>query len=185
MPSRLCMCRGRERAAYKKPVKGMSSKARVCAKCLERVPISAARWDRRRGCRAAESPAYFPYLASAREFPDQHRRADIAPHRTSPACHPAARLPLTWWSLQAQSYLAAGPAGSARNCSWEPAARFEPVALPATAGPARSQRPSSPSAHMTNRASVLSASGKTDRAGRGSALNSPRLQDFRYRISEK
>jgi hypothetical protein len=156
----------------------MSSKARGCAKCLGSALISAAHWDRRPGCPEAGSPAYFRYRVSAREFPDRHRRADIAPRLTSPICRQAARCPVRSSSLQAQSCPAAGLAESVRNWWSRLAARFEPAASRAPAEPARSPPRTSPSAHKRNRASVLSACGKTDRAARGSALKSRRFRIY-------
>ena len=85
------MCRSRERAAYKEWVDGLSSKPDRSAKLLQKGVISAALRDRRRGCRAAGSPACCRLPGSAREFPGRRPRADIARRRISPACRRAAR----------------------------------------------------------------------------------------------
>jgi hypothetical protein len=165
------MYRHRERAAYKKYVKGMSSKARARAELLSSAFILGVRWDRHRGYRAEGSQGCFPHRGSAREFPDQRRQADTAPRQTSPACHPAVRLPARWSSLPVQSSHAAGPVASARNWWWELEAQFVPRVSLAPAGPVRPPLPSSPSAHTRNRTKVLSACGETGRTGRGSPLN--------------
>src|SRR5205814_7043805 len=131
---------------------------------------SAERWDRHRGYPAEGSPACFRYPASARGFPDRRRRADIARHRTSPVCHPAARLSPPWSNLLAPRCPAAGPVAPARNCWRMQAAPFEPAGSPASAAPAPSPA-RSPSVHSRRRADFLSACGETAGACGCSAPN--------------
>ena len=152
-----------ERAAYKKQVLGLSSKpAGACwvwlnqTSCLQSAPISAARWDRRRGCRAAGSPACCRHRASVRGCPDQRPAADTTRHRISPVCRRAARPAGRLWCLQALRCLAAAPVASART-QWHArpqVAPFGPEASPARAGPARSPRLTPPSARMRERTEV-------------------------------
>ena len=134
----------------------MSSKPRYSAKCLQTATISAGRWDRRRGCRAAVSPACCRYRVSVREFPGQRRMAGTTRHRISPVCRRAA-LPVGPWSCrQARRCLAAVPVASARSRlrARAPAVPFGPVASPAQAGLVRSPSRTRPSACMRERASV-------------------------------
>ncbi len=69
----------------------MSSKAVTPPKCLQSVAISAVLSDRRRGCRAAESPAWCRHRGSGRGFPGRRRRADTARRQIAPVCRRAAR----------------------------------------------------------------------------------------------
>src|SRR5258708_33468005 len=145
------ICRRRESAAYKKQVLGLSSKpARLVrlnqTSCLQSVLISAAPWDRRRGCRGAGSPACCRHRVSARGSPDQRPAADTTRRRISPVCRRAARRAGRLWCLQAQRSLAAAPVASARS-QWHarpPVAPSGPAAAPAPAGLAREPRLTAP-----------------------------------------
>ncbi len=120
---------------------GRSRRQAVLREILQAV-ISAGRWDRRRGCRAAGSPACCRYRASARAFADRRPRAGTTRRRISPVCRRAAR-----WLCPVVVPCGADASlrrrlASARN-RWRaraPAARFGPAASPATAAPGRRPR---------------------------------------------
>jgi len=118
--------------------------------------ISAARSDRRRGCRAAESPGCCRHRVSVRGSPDQRPGADTTRRRISPACRRAARTADPLWCLQAQRCLAAAPVASARS-HWHARPQVAPSgaeASPARAGLARPPRLTPPSARMRERTEV-------------------------------
>jgi hypothetical protein len=148
----------------------MSSKPGAAAKYLRRAAISAERWDRHRDYPVEGSPACFRHRASARGFPDRHRPADIARHRTSPVCHPAARFSPPWSNLPVPRCHGAGPVAPARNWWRMQAARFELAGSPASAAPVRWQA-RSPSVDSRRRTDFLSACGETTRACGCSAPN--------------
>ena len=99
------MCRSCERAAYKEWVDDLSSKPDRSAKLLQKGVISDALRDRRRGCRAAESPGCCPLPGSARAFPGRRPRAGIARRRSAPACRREARAPDRWSFPPARHWL--------------------------------------------------------------------------------
>ena len=157
-----------ERAAYKKPVLGLSSKPARSIKRPQTALISAARFDRRRGCRAAVSPACCRRPVSVRGSPDQRPGADIARRRTAPACRRAARTADRSWCLQAQRCLAAAPVASARS-RWRARPQVAPSgaeASPAWAGLAHSPRLTPPSARMRERTEVSFSCGENGRSAR-------------------
>ena len=118
--------------------------------------ISAARSDRRRDCRAVESPACRRYPVSARGSPDQCPAADTTRRRISPtyrrAARPAGRLSF----LRAQQCLVAAPVALART-HWHARPQVAPsgaAASPARAGLAHSPRLTPPSTRMRERTEV-------------------------------
>jgi hypothetical protein len=133
----------------------MSSNPAFSIKRLQSALISAGQWDRRRGCRAAESRVCCRRQASVRGCPDQCPGADTTRRRISPVCRRAARPAGRLWCLQAQRCLAAAPVASARS-HWHArpqVAPSGPAASPARAGLARSPLPP-PSARMRERSEV-------------------------------
>ena len=119
--------------------------------------ISAARSDYRRGCRAAESPAFCRHRAPVHAFRDQCRRAGTVRRRNGPIFRRAVRPADRWWCLPVLPRRNAALDASARN--WRSAramaARSEPGEWPDSAGPAPPPRRRPPPEHTTERASVL------------------------------
>ena len=136
--------------------------------CLQSVLISAAPWERRRGCRGAGSPACCRHRVSARGSPDQRPAADTTRRRISPVCRRAARTAGRLWCLQAQRCLAAAPVASARS-HWHARPQVAPSgaeASPARAGLARPPRLTPPSARMRERTEVSFSCGENGRRTR-------------------
>jgi len=148
----------------------MSGKGRLS---VGQVPanaaISAGVWDRRRGCRAAESPACCRYRASARAFPDRPLQAGTARHRIWPVCRQAARPAGRSWCPPAPRCHGAASTASARNRLRTQAARFEPPASPSWEAPAHGRHRRPPSARKRKGLHISFASGATIRAHGGSA----------------
>ena len=110
----------------------------------------AAPRDRRRGCRAAESPASSRPEGSAHAFRGRHRAAGRARHRISPACRQAIPARALSWSLAARACLRAEQPRSACNSThgrdW--AGKFAPAALRVRAAPEQTrQQAAAPTRH--------------------------------------
>jgi hypothetical protein len=141
------------------PATGRTHAGACAEKSRQNSVISAECWDRRRGCRAAGSPACFPHRASARAFAGRRPRADTIRRRSAPVCHPAARgLPRS--SCPVALRCPVGSLTASANIRWRapaPAGRFARAASQVTAAPGHPPRQTLPSACSQRRAGFSSS----------------------------